>query len=209
MTPLKKGSTVDCGSRSYTSQREDMKLMSHTGIFMELSLRSGQSLVLSLSCVVPVWGEVGLCGFACVAQCVFPVFSESTRPFAYSLNVLPRVTWRTCLFCFHSALLLSMSIVESFDPALASQILPSPAAVVMRQQVWGGESQSRFWKNMRVTNDGCKIWALWQKWNIVSFCAKSSRWYLFFVECTLECCTLVTPLVMLVQSLKCYEPISV
>lgn len=60
------------------------------------------------SCGAPVWG----------VALRLPCFSESTRPFACSLNVLTAVMWQTRLFCFHGALLLSMSVMESFDPAL-------------------------------------------------------------------------------------------
>lgn len=106
LTPWKEHA-VDCRYRRCTPPREDMRLC-HTGIFMGVSMSSGQSLVIGPAAVdSPVWG----------VALRLPCFSESTRPFACSLNVLTAVMWQTSLFCFHGALLLSMSVMESFDPA--------------------------------------------------------------------------------------------
>lgn len=69
------------------------------------------------SCGAPFWGVALWLCLCCRLR--LPCFSESTRPFAYSLNVLAAVMWPPRLFCFHGALLLYMSVMESFDPPLA------------------------------------------------------------------------------------------
>lgn len=83
------------------------------GAVDELGSKSGN---WPRSCGAPVWGvALQLCLCCSVRP---PRFPESTRPFASTLNVLATVMWLTRLFCFHTALLLSMSVVKSFDPAL-------------------------------------------------------------------------------------------
>lgn len=107
VTPWKEHS-VDCRYRRCTPRREDETNVSYRNLYGALNELRSKSGNWPRSCGAPVWG----------VALRLPCFSESTRPFAYSLNVLTAVMWQTRLFCFHGALLLSMSVMESFDPAL-------------------------------------------------------------------------------------------
>lgn len=61
--------------------------MCHAGIFMELSLSSGQSLGIGPAAVEHLLKGVA----AALLLLQSPCFSESTPPFAYALNVLAAV----------------------------------------------------------------------------------------------------------------------